>query len=155
MCLDEDIKSIHDIITYGSQRPDLLYKKKWLGYVRFQGEIVRISQNYGYFFTAQTIEPLPENLKSSLRTCAIIQPDFRRVVVALLTCNGLIQGFTNSENIAYKLVEFLEQLPVVIPNEFFTNCCRNLKIISKIIKMTAIKFRIDKGKTLQRLFNFI
>ena len=97
--------------------------------------------------TATSIDPLPENLKANLRTCSIIQPDFRRVVVALLTCNGLIQGFTNSEALAFKLVEFLEQLPVVIqPNDFFANSCRNLKIIAKVIQLTAIKFRLDKGK---------
>jgi len=75
---------------------------------------VRVSKNYGVFLTAHSLDKLPENLKSNLRVCCIVEPDFKRVIVALLTANGLIQGFTNAEEIAYKLVEFLDQLPIIV-----------------------------------------
>ena len=108
---------INDLITYGANKPpDAYHQKQWLGYVRFQGQIVRVSKNYGIFLTANSVDSLPENLKSNLRVCCIIEPDFKRVIVALLTCNGLIQGFTNAEEIAYKLIEFLNQLPVIVTN---------------------------------------
>jgi hypothetical protein len=34
--------------------------------------------------------------------------------MALLTSNGLIQGFTNAEDVSIKLIDFLNQLPLVV-----------------------------------------
>lgn len=112
--IDEDIKRIHNTIAYGPTKLDSYYKQTWMCYVRFQGQIVRISRNYGVFLTAHSVSSLPENLKTNLRVCCLVEPDFKRIIVALLTCHGLIQGFTNADEIAYRLMEFLNQLPVIV-----------------------------------------
>lgn len=51
------------MINYGQNRPDSFYQRKYIGYVKFQGRLIRASINYACFFTAQSIESLPENLK--------------------------------------------------------------------------------------------
>ena len=51
------------MINYGQNRPDSFYQRKYLGYVKFQGRLIRASINYACFFTAKSIESLPENLK--------------------------------------------------------------------------------------------
>lgn len=60
---DEEIKKINDFVTYGAEKPDLHYKAKWLGYIRFQGQIIRISNSYGCFFSSENVSSLPNNLK--------------------------------------------------------------------------------------------
>lgn len=49
-----------------------------------------------------------------MRICCIIEPDYIRIIKGLLMCNGLIQGFANPDEIASKLNEFLEQLPIIV-----------------------------------------
>ena len=53
-------------------------------------------------------------LKNNLRVCCIVEPNFKQIIAALLTSNGLVQGFTNADEVAVKLIEFLNQLPLVV-----------------------------------------
>ena len=42
-----------------------------------------------------------------------------------------------------------------IPNDFFRNSCQNLSMITKIIQMTAAKFKLDKGNDVYLIENQI
>lgn len=49
-----------------------------------------------------------------MRICCLIEPDYKRIIKGLFMCNGLIQGFTNPDEVALKLNEFLDQLPIIV-----------------------------------------
>ena len=102
-----------------------------------------------------------------MRVCCLIEPDVKRIASALIASSGLVKGTNKSEELAAKLVDFLDQLQSIvshfawtdtllyhlilmtfklkIPNEFVLNNHKNLTIITKIIQMTATKFIQDKG----------
>jgi hypothetical protein len=113
------------MIQNRSTKPDLYYQRKWLGYIRYQGRIIKVNANYGCFMSTSSFEKLPENLKSNTRTISIIEPDMKHVVIALLTSYGLNQGFTTVEVIASRLLDFLTQLPSVV-SYFIQNWCKIL-----------------------------
>lgn len=52
--------------------------------------------------------------QNNLRVCQIIQPDLKHIIVGLLSCYGLNQGLTSIEIIANKLIDFLDQLPLIV-----------------------------------------
>ena len=100
-----------------------------------------------------------------MRTCCIVEPDFKYVITGLIASSGLAKSLAKSEDLATKLIEFLNQLPTIvrykfkifkiifnynlklkIPNEFVQTSCKNMNLINKIIQMSAMKFIQDKGR---------
>jgi len=58
-------------------------------------------------------------LKTNLRTCHIIEPDYKHITIGLLSSHGLNQGYNRIEVLAGKIIDFLEQLPLVVSNFSF------------------------------------
>ncbi|RNA43273.1 dynein heavy chain domain-containing 1-like [Brachionus plicatilis] len=146
---DDELKRIEDAINYGTNKPDLHYKRSYLGYIRFMGRIVRINPNLACFITSNSYKKLPENLKCCIRNVRIIEPDLKQITIGLLISQGMNQGLTDVEILAKKILDFLSILPAIvyikIPNEFVKKC-KSIGTISKIIKLSAIKYRQDKGR---------
>lgn len=57
------MKKVEEVIQFGINHPDTYYKKKYIGTIRFQGRFVKISENFGFFMTANSFESFPENIK--------------------------------------------------------------------------------------------
>lgn len=75
------------------------------------------------------------------------------MTAALLTSYGLNQGLTHVDTLAKKIVEFLNQISLIIPNEFARNC-RNLNVISKVVELSSLKYKADKGCYLVKLYRY-
>lgn len=60
----DERKIMNTNIYYGKQtRPDSYYQTKYHGFIKYQGETVRISQSFGCFFTFNSVDSLPETFK--------------------------------------------------------------------------------------------
>ena len=57
------MKKVDEVIHFGIYNPDMFYKKKSIGTIRFEGKFVKISENFGVFMTASSFQGFPENLK--------------------------------------------------------------------------------------------
>lgn len=59
------MKKIEDVMNYGQNKPDLYFQRKSLGFIRFQGRIVRVGVNFGSFATLRNekFQVLPEIFK--------------------------------------------------------------------------------------------
>ncbi|CAF0731757.1 unnamed protein product, partial [Brachionus calyciflorus] len=142
---EEELKRIEDAINYGPNKPDLHFKRTYLGYIRFMGRIVRINTNLACFMTTRSYEKFPENIKNCTRNVRLIEPDLYQITKALLLSQGFNQGLTDVETLSKKLIDFLTLLPSIISNDFIRKCL-NISTISKIIQLSAIKYRQDKGR---------
>ena len=76
----------------------------------------------------------------------MVQPDLKQITMALMTSVGLNHGLSNIDSLSTKLIEFFEQIKIIIPNEFNIKNSTNLTLIKKVINLTAIKYSKDKGK---------
>jgi hypothetical protein len=76
----------------------------------------------------------------------MLQPDLKQITMALMTSAGLNQGLSNIDSLSSKLIEFLEQIKIIIPNEFNLKNSTNLSLIKKVVNLTSIKYSKDKGK---------
>jgi hypothetical protein len=76
----------------------------------------------------------------------MVQPDLKQITMALMTSSGLNQGLSNIDSLSTKLIEFLEQIKIIIPDEFNLKNGINIFLIKKIINLTSIKYSKDKGK---------
>ena len=98
-------------VYYGKKiHPDYYYQQKYHGFIKYYGEIVKVNKYFGCFFTLNSIDSahLPENLKNNLRVCCLIEPDLKRITSALVASSGLTKGINKSDELATKLVDFLE-----------------------------------------------
>lgn len=100
----------------GQTKPDLHYQRNYLGFIRFQGRIVRVCSNFGSFMTLgnESFRNMPDTFKNNLRTCSIIEPDLKHIAMALFVKHGLNHGASNVETLAAKLIDFLTQLPLLV-----------------------------------------
>lgn len=90
-------------------------------------------------------------MKNNIRVNCIIEPDIVRITSCLLAINGLNQASTNTDILARKLIYFLQRLEIIFSqNKFFKSCC-NLSIIRNIIRLTTIKYQMDKGRPIRTL----
>jgi hypothetical protein len=64
--LDDELMRINRIVKYSHDKFDEHYQRHWLGFIRFQGRIIKVNANYGCFITLRSYEKLPENLRVSL-----------------------------------------------------------------------------------------
>jgi hypothetical protein len=126
------------MIVCGGIKPEMYYERKWLGHIRFQGRIVKISSNFGCFITSNSYESLPKTLKvtnarrillclkilnnklpekDATRINRIIKPDLKYITSAFLNYYGFAghsQGSSKLDLIAEKLISFLEQLALMV-----------------------------------------
>jgi hypothetical protein len=73
-----------------------------------------------------------------LRTCQIIEPDYKQITIGLLSSHGLNQGFNRIEALARKIIDFLEQLPLIVS---FSICI--LDICFHNYNLKAFLFKLD------------
>jgi len=58
------MKQLKNNIYYEKyNHPEYYYSRKYHGYIKYQGDLIRIQNNLGCFFTSNSIDYLPHNLK--------------------------------------------------------------------------------------------
>lgn len=58
------MKQLKNSIYYEKyNHPEYYYSRKYHGFIKYQGDLIRIQNNLGCFFTSNSIDYLPHNLK--------------------------------------------------------------------------------------------
>ena len=57
---------------------------------------------------------LSQSFQINMRICHIIEPDFKHIAIGLLTSHGLNQGLTRIDVLASKIIDFLDQLTLIV-----------------------------------------
>ena len=61
------------------------YKREWIGFIRYQKNVVKVSRNFGCFLTLESYDNLPVNLRVSLRVILSVLFNFKLFKLNLST----------------------------------------------------------------------
>ncbi|XP_038044677.1 dynein heavy chain domain-containing protein 1-like [Patiria miniata] len=113
------------------------YKPSILGYVKFNGALMRASSNFGCFTTLNTTSSvtskIPDTLRSLMRPVAMVKPDMRLILESTLYC----RGFVAADTLASKLFTFSDLLQAQFPER--TECVFGLRAMQAAINIAMVR----------------